>query len=912
MKKHKWAAICLAIGSYFLNSAIASSELGLPVGETEIDWKQSQWIGYTEDDRPDKWAVREVAFNRPPHDISSWEPTEAELRSIPRKAFVSPLLRKEFFVDKRVDLAKVAVSGLGLYELWLNGSKVGDHVLAPAQTSYDKRAFYNVFDVTDQLKQGENAIGIMLGNGFYGQNIAFAPNLSYGPPRARLLMFISYTDGSTRWVASDESWRAKIGPILFDNVFMGETYDARRFSPGWSTAVYNDSVWSQVEIMQDPGRLVEQQLEPMRKTRKLKPVDIFKADDGWIVDMGENMTGWLELSFTEPEGTEVQMRFAEHLMPDGKSVDTASTGIHATGGEQIDIYICRGGGVETWEPRFTYHGFRYVQITGLSRKPSVEELTGWWVRTDVDSIGSFESSDPLINTFYDVSMRTIEGNLQGLLSDCPHRERCAWMGDIHAVAEAASYNYDLRQFWRKTARDIQSVLGAAGSDPRVPGNVAVGKRLCDPARPDWGAATVLLPWFAYLHYGDLDLVKESWSMMEGWMEYLHDEQVEDGIINDGFGDWCPPGSNTKKDTPAALTSTALYFQTLEVMQFLAKKLGKHAQAKLYAERAAHVKDAFNERFFVQTEVPVEIDFSDLEIVIEHAQYGSGMRTVDLTDKVQTVVDEGYDHFKMSNSFVGKDPAPGRKKQLQLEYTIDGRPYSKVLKENENVLFASRSIDNYGSQTGSVIALHVGLVPEDKEASVAAGLSDLIMETSEGRYTTGILGHRPLYTVLNDYGYGSVTSHLWSLTDWPSLGFMTEVHDLTTWPEVPYNWQEGRRYRRNSFNHPMHSGFAATFHESLGGIRPDPEHPGYKQFILRPTFLPNLEWIKTSLRSPQGLISSQWKRQGEQVLWEVVVPDNTSAQVQLDAYKSSQISINGKPTKHNRFTLESGDWSIELH
>jgi len=778
----------------------------------------AQWIGFTDDQRESAFAERSSLY------INQTEPVQ-------RRTFQAPLLRKEFTIAKSVRSATAYVCGLGLHELYLNGEKVGDRVLDPAQTTYDKRAFYVTHDVTERLRPDGNAIGLMLGNGFYGQNFAFGGGLKYGEPRAKLLLAIEYADGSMETVVTDNQWKAAPSPVVFDNIYAGETYDARLELPGWNAAGFNDSSWSAVAPMQAPTEnLVPQELEPIRKVRSVNPVAVFPAENGeWILDMGQNMTGWLQIRVNEPRGTKLLMRFAELLMPDGKSIDTASTGVRHTSADQTDIYVCKGGGTEEWEPRFTYHGFRYVQIAGLTGKPELKDFTGWLVRTDVARVGRFECSDPLIQKFYDVSMWTIEDNLQGLLSDCPHRERCAWMGDNHAVAEAATFNFDLRKFWRKTVRDMETVLGAVAPrkegglphDPRAPGNIAVGKRLCQQARPDWGAATVLIPWFSYLYYGELEAVREAWPMMQGWMDFLEEFAVKDGIIEEGYGDWCPPGGNSKIDAPVALTSTAFYYQTLEAMRRMADALDKPADAARYAAKAVAVRKAIIGRFY------------------------------------------------------------------------------------------NPKVHHFGSQTGTAVALHSGLAPDGEEQAVADGLAALIMEKSGGHYSTGIFGHRPLYTLLNDYGHADVTRHLWSLTDWPSLGFLTEKHDLTVWPEVPENWPAGERYSERSFNHPMHSGFAASFHESLGGIRPDPDHPGFSKFILKPCFLPGLEWVKTEYRSPFGLISSHWAREGNSIVWKVAVPENTSATVKLSQFQPSEITLNGTSVAGNNFKLTTGNWKIRV-
>ena len=752
------------------------------------DWKNARWIGLKGDPRNSPLLERIFAHEK-------WTPES-------RRALPSPLLRREFSLEKPVRRATVYLCGLGYHELFVNGERIGDQVLSPVQTSYDKRAFYMAYDITGQIQKGVNAIGLMLGNGFYGQDFAFGAKfgLAYGRPLAIGLCRVEYTDGTEETIATGPEWRAATGPIVFDNVYVGETYDARLEILGWSTPGFDDRSWASVELRDAPTtQLQAQMVPPMKKIREVVPVDVFPGTGGsWIIDMGQNMTGWLHLRVDEKSGQEIRMRFGEVLMPGGNEIDTATTGTFVTGGDQTDIYICKGGGEETWEPRFTYHGFRYVQIDGLNEKPDLDNFTGWLVRSDVERTGDFHCSEALPNKFYTVSMWTLEDNLQGVLTDCPHRERCAWMGDMHAVGEFASYSFDLAAFWRKTIADIGTVVGTDGAqkvsklprDPRAPTNISVGKRLCQQARPDWGAATVLVPWFSYLYYGDLKTVEDAWPMMQGWIAFLEEFAVKDGIIEEGYGDWCPPGSNTKIDTPVALTSTVLYYQTLHVMAVLAERVGHVDESPRYTGLAQTVKTAFNAKFF------------------------------------------------------------------------------------------NGQANDYGSQTGTAMALNLGLVPDELRERVATGLQTLILQKSGGHYSTGILGHRHLYTVLNDNGLDEITRLLWHRTDWPSLGFMTEGHGLTTWPEVPFNWPAGKRYRRNSFSHPMHSGFAATFHESIGGIRPDPGHPGFKRIIFQPCFLQGLDWAHAELRSPYGPVSSHWKKEKGQVIWDIVVPANTTAEIRV--------------------------------
>lgn len=779
MQFNKWLGIAIFAGmvSMSLSADSLSAEL------LDDKWRSASWIQLDGDPRPESPLAERTYKGKQK-----------------RKAFPAPLMRREFSVSQKVKQATAHVCGLGYFELHLNGSKVGDHVLDPVQTSYDKRACFVSFDITKQLLPGQNAVGLMLGNGFFGQNAALTGNLAYGKPLAIALLEIEYTNGEKESVVTDESWRTTTGPILFDNVYLGESYDARLEIPGWSRAGFDDSKWMSVNVIKSPTKtLIPQLQQPIKKTKSIKPVAVFQAKDGaWILDMGVNMTGWLQIRVQEKRGTQIKMRFAELLMPDGNMIDTASTGIHVTGSDQTEVYVCKGGGAEQWEPRFTYHGFRYVQIDGLSSEPKLEDFTGCFIRTAADRMANFDCSDPLLQKFYDVSMWTIECNLQGIITDCPHREKCAWMGDMHAVGETATMNYDLKEFWRKSSADMETVKGRAGPHPnsklprdrRVPTNVSVGKRLCLQARPDWGVATVLVPWYSYLYYGDRQILQQAWPMMSGWMDFMDQFAQQDGIVEDGYGDWCPPGGNPKIDTPKALSSTAYYYQALRAMARMADELGKTSEAAKYEALAEKVRNAFDQTFY-------------------NAQTG-----------------------------------------------------------------------DYGSQTGTVMALHLGLVPDEKKDSVAKALANRILTINDGHYSTGIHGHRALYTVLNDAGFDDVTNTMLHQTEFPSLAFLTETHDLTTWPETPYDWPEGKRYRRNSFSHPMHSGFAMMFHESLGGIRPDPQNPGFEKVILKPCFLEGLDWVRADHHAPQGMISSHWTRKGDQVQWSVALPAGTNGELWL--------------------------------
>jgi len=790
---------------------------------TPEGWKQAKWIGFGgKDQRDEHYSIRKFTYHNG--------------ASNTKKSYPAPLLRTTFDLPAhKVKRATLYVSGLGYYYAFLNGKRLApDNILQPAPTTHEKRSFYNVLDATECIKKGKNALGIGLGSGFFGQNCAFGGGLVYGAPLAKAALVIDHHNGSSMTVITDGKWVGSTGAVLFDNVYAGETYDARKEIKGWSLPEFNASQWSPVRTRNAPSpAIVEQHLPSMRKMKKISPVRIISSEEGgYIIDLGINMTGWLEIALQEESGCEVKMRFAEVLKPSGKAIDTATTGGHATGCEQVDIYICKGGEKKRWEPSFTYHGFRYVHITGLSKKPEPTDFTAWFIHTDLEKIGTFQCSDPLINRFYEVSMRTIEGNMQGLLSDCPHRERCAWLGDMHAVGEAVSMNYAAKPFWQKTINDFKTVLGLSAPvpfhypkgnipprDPRAPANIACGKRLCGQARPDWGLAVILVPWYNWLYFGDQKTTEDAWGMMTGYLAYLEEYETENHLIKEGYayGDWCPPGSNAAMDTPPDLSASALYYQALCAMKHMAQSLNKDPEP--FASKAHAVKQAFNKKY--------------------------------------------YDSFQKS----------------------------------------------YGSQTASAMAIFLGLVPSEDEPLAVAALNELIKR--KNGYSTGILGHRHLYSKLNEYGFDSTTAMLWSKTEFPSLGYMTEEHGLTTWPEVPVHWPKGKPYRGNSFNHPMQSGFAVALHESIAGIRPDPRAPGFKRITLQPCFLKGLDWVKCSYESVQGKIVSNWRREGDQIVWEVTVPQGAVADLLVRGVLKDQ-KLTGRKNDFNTYQTKAGTYRFVLH
>ncbi|MCK4965867.1 family 78 glycoside hydrolase catalytic domain, partial [bacterium] len=480
------------------------------------------------------------------------------------------------------------------------GSKVGDHVLDPGQTDYEQRTFYVVYDVTKILKQGGNAVGVILGDGWYNQTVVNHgrygwKDVVYGRPRLILQTHIFYTDGSEQMLVSDESWRGAPGPITFNNVYAGEHYDARLEKPGWDSPGYDDSGWEQVKIVDSPGgKLVSQKLPAIKRMQTIKPVSIKNPKAGvYVYDMGQNFSGWVKLKIEAGEGTIIRLRFAEWLNEDG-TIDPASTGTYATGVVQTDKYICKGAGIEVWEPRFTYHGFQYVEVTGFPGTPALENIEGVVVHTSVEKAGKFECSDEMINRIHRTALWTEVSNMHGIPTDCPHRERCGWLGDGFLTSDMTMYNFNAATFWAKFIRDIDTMRRGG-----VPDNIAPGRR-SGGSDPDWGAAFIQLPWNMYLYYGDKSILDEHYAGMSYFMNHLQ-EIAEDNIIYKGIGSLFSPGRIRPKNTPREFTSTIMYYFSAGAMSRIAGITDRDEDAEKYYKLAQSIKPAFNKKFYNEKE-----------------------------------------------------------------------------------------------------------------------------------------------------------------------------------------------------------------------------------------------------------------------------------------------------------------------
>jgi len=514
----------------------------------------------------------------------------------------APLLRTTFAVEGQVQAARAYVTSLGLYEVELNGRRVGDHVFTPGWTSYDTRLQYQTYDVADLLQPGDNAIGAMLADGWYRGHMTWSMRRNvYGDHLALLLQLqITYADGSVQTVGSDASWKAATGPILMADLYNGENYDARLEQPGWSRPGYDDGDWTGVRLIDhSKDILIAPAGPPVRKIEEIAPVAILHTPAGETVfDMGQNMVGWVRLTVRGAAGTTVTLRHAEVLDSDGNFYTD-----NLRQAEQTVRYTLKGDGTETYEPRFTFQGFRYVAVDGFPGVPTPENLTGVVIHSDMTPTGSFESSEPLINQLQHNIVWGQKGNFLDVPTDCPQRdERLGWTGDAQVFARTAAFNMDVAGFFAKWLGDLAADQKPNGSIPFVIPDVLTHRSLSGGGATGWADAGIVIPWTLYLAYGDTRILETQYESMKAWIGYMQDRAGDD-LIWDGdfhFGDWLAyatdrsdyPGATTDKD----LIATAYFAYSTSLLQRIASVLGKGDDAARYGALLEDVRQAFRKEF----------------------------------------------------------------------------------------------------------------------------------------------------------------------------------------------------------------------------------------------------------------------------------------------------------------------------
>ena len=750
----------------------------------------------------------------------------------------APLFRKEFRLRGPVSRARLAISGLGYYEASLNGKRIGDHVLDPGWTRVEDRVLYSVYDVTQSLKTGDNCIGVMLGNGWYNPlplklfgSFNLRQSLSVGRPRMIAQLVLTYKDGSTEVVGTSERWKVSDGPIMRNNVYLGEVYDARKEIEGWNLAGFDDAGWAPAKLATKAiGKLASQSQPPIRVTKSWKAVKVSSPKPGiFVYDMGVNFAGWVRIATDLPTGTKLDLRYGELLYKDGSLNPMTSvagqikykrkeTG-ESVGGPgapevawQADTFITKGG-KESYTPRFTFHGFRYVEISGLKEPLPLDSVTGLRLNSDVESVGEFECSNPMLNELQAVCRRTFLSNIFSVQSDCPHRERLGYGGDIVGSSQAFMANFDMSGFYAKAIRDwSDSALPDGMLTDTAP---SMGIQYCGLI---WAMAPVLLADQQSQTYGDQRIGEQEYAVAKKWLEQV-EKKYPDGIVTDGLSD-----HEGLEPNPSPEMVTPMYYWS----------------AKLMARAAINS--------------PTPID---------------GIEFNRLAEKIQDAYLKKY-----------FDPKTG-----------------KV---------------GVGSQACQAIALHTGIIPDSERSKVLAYLVDRIHARND-HLSTGILGTNYMLEALSRSGQVDLAYKIVTQPDFPGWGWMLKNGATTLWE----HWE----FSDNTYshNHPMFGSVSQWMMQELGGIQPDPEAVGFDKIVIRPQLPEGLNWVKSSYRSVRGKIVSNWKRVGNVVRYEVVVPPNCTAHVTLPVKSRKPVTQNGKRFAGEirrgngltEFRLGSGHWEFEL-
>ena len=790
-KVYHWKIRCWdAAGQPSAWSAAAVLEIA-PV--TPADWSGARWI---DDGR-----------EQPAKDEDFYQPDPA------------PLLRQEFTLAKPVLRARLHVAGVGYVLTSLNGRRLADQALDPPWTAFDKRILFRTHDVTGALTEGANCLGISLGNGWFnplplrmwgGRNIREA--LVNGRPRAIACLVVEHPDGTRTTITTGPGWKVAQGPTVRNSVFLGEERDARLQIPGWDKPGFDASAWKAVRVSEAPLEPLKPILDmpPVRATETIRPVAVTTPAKGvFIVDFGTNFTGIPEIDREVPAGDRIVLRYGEILNPDGtlnpltsvcgqikgmrKNKEGVESPIGGPGAPAIawqqDIYTS-GGGKETYRPDFTFHAFRYMEVTGLLEAPELDGIRGIRLHSELPDAGSFSCSNELFNRIQKITRNTFRNNVVSVQSDCPHRERFGYGGDIAVTSEAYLMNFDMAGFYAKTVRDWAD--GALPDGNFTDTSPFVGVQYCGVG---WAMAHPLVLEQLYQHYGNKALVAEQLPAAIRWFD-LEASKRKEGLVTYGLGD-----HEALKRIAGPVLTTPMFIDTARRMARLSRVVGGENDAKRFEQMADESNAAWTKEFL--------------------------------------------------------DAKTGK---------VGG-----------------------GSQSEQVMALGFGVVPETARQAVFDKLvADLKAPTDGPSLSTGIFGTRFLLEELTRRGRHDLAFALADRKTYPSWGWMLENGATTLWE----TWKESDN--TFSHNHPMFGSISAWFIRHLGGIQAADDAVGFDRIVIRPQTGHGLEWVKSSHRSVRGMIESNWKVGGAGKEFEIVIPPDSEALVELPVAKGEVVTESSKP------------------
>lgn len=783
---------------------------------TRYYWKVTVWDEQGNELQPDGMAWFETGMIDQKNWKGSWISDDQGIDVKP-----APYFRKQFNTQgKNIKAARAYIAVGGLYELYLNGQKIGNHRLDPAYTRFDRRNLYVSYDVTEQLQPGENAVGVLLGNGWYNHQSTAVWFFDKAPWRARptfcLDLRITYDDGSVETISTDKSWKTGLSPIIFNSIYTAEHYDARLEQAGWNTANFTDSAWKEVIYRAAPSQhITAQAMHPIRNVKKIPAKSMQQINDTtYVFDLGRNISGVSEIKVQGETGTVLRLKHGERLYDNGH-VDISNIDQHYRPTDdrdpfQTDMLILSGKGEDTFMPKFNYKGFQYVEVT--SSKPvklSQESLAGYFMHSDVPVVGQINAANPVINKIWEATNSAYLSNLFGYPTDCPQREKNGWTGDAHIAIETGLYNFEgitVYEKWLADHRDEQQPNGV------LPSIIPTGGWGYEWANgPDWTSTIALIPWNIYLFYGDSTLLRDSYQAIKKYVNRI-DEQYPSGLTNWGLGDWVP----VKSKSPVELTSSIYYYADVVILSKAAELFDKTDDHAHYEQLAQKIKDAINAKYLNK----------------ETGIYGDGL------------------------------------------------------------------------QTELCMPLFWGVVPDELKAKVAKNLADRVIADNH-HLDVGLLGTKAILNALSENGYADIAYKVAAQEDYPSWGWWIK-NGATTLYE---NWNI-ESARDISLNHIMFGEIGAWLYKGLGGIKPDPANPGFKNTLIEPHFVEGLDSFEALHESPYGTIKTAWKKQGKKVLLIIQIPPNASAKLTLPTEKGKQLYAKKQAVNDAAIELTAGTYSFE--
>lgn len=744
----------------------------------------------------------------------------------------APLFRKEFTADNSVKHAKLYITAAGYYKASINGKPVGKNVLDPAWTDFSKRIYYTEYDVTSLVQDGDNCLGVSLGNGFYNPlplrkwgHRNLRSDLTVGKPTFLAKLLINYKDGKSEEIVSDSNWKYAYGPIIKNDVYLGVAYNANHEVVGWDTPGFNDKMWKRVLISQGPGGKLQKAFFPsVQVTKEITPVEIYSPTQGiYMVDMGVNFTGTYKIKLNGNPGDTVIFRFGERIYEDG-SLNPMTTvigqikkkGVGGPGAPDIawqtDSYI-NGDKPDAWfSPEFTYHTYRYMEITGLKIKPKKSEVKGLFLHSNLDNNNSFSCSSDLLNSIQKATERTFLANLVSVQSDCAAREKFGYGGDINATSESFIYNFDMQAFYRKTIYDWVDAMNDSVFVDTAP---YVGIKYCGIS---WESAYLITQYYLYLYYDDKEIVEEFYELNKQWMDKVV-RFHPDGLVDKGLSD-----HESLEPVPVQLTGTCHYLQCARIMKIFASVMGDKPSEDKYAR---------------------------------------------LTEKLKNLVKKKF----WDKPVIGKI--------------------------NRQTLFST--------------LLYHDIIPEEEIAAAKDSLMNAVQNEPSGHFNTGIFGTKYILEALSQYSSPNDVYNIVNSTSYPGWGYMIDREATTIWE----TWKESDNTYSNC--HPMFGTVTEWYYRWLGGIRPDPENPGFKEFTLAPATPEGLEFVNCTYFSPHGKIVSNWKREQSTYSYQFEIPEGSVANVNLPMDDLSKITLekvgdNTAPDKikdiqTGKFRLGAGQYVI---